>query len=96
MQAGRTPLLRAAERGHMDLVRKLAGQYDGDIFHKMKVCMEALLLGMHTRVHTCTVTFIITHSQTAPELPECPPLGSLQRPSTCPAVPLSHVWRQYA
>ena len=37
VQSGRTPLLIAAEKGHIDLVRKLAGQYDGDFFHKMKV-----------------------------------------------------------
>ena len=37
IQDGRTPLLLAAERGHTDLVRQLAGHYEGDIFHKMKV-----------------------------------------------------------
>ena len=38
VQDGRTPLLRAAERGHTDLVKHLARHYEGDIFHKMEVC----------------------------------------------------------
>ena len=37
MQDGMTPLLLAAEGGHTDLVRLLAGRYEGDIFCKMKV-----------------------------------------------------------
>ena len=37
VQDGRTPLLRAAERGHTDLVKHVATHYEGDIFHKMKV-----------------------------------------------------------
>ena len=36
-QDGRTPLLIAAEKGYTDFVRTLSGQYDGDIFHNMKV-----------------------------------------------------------
>ena len=37
VQDGRTPLLRAAERGHTDLVKHLARHYEGDIFRKMEV-----------------------------------------------------------
>lgn len=37
IQDGRTPLLLAAEGGHTALVRLLAGRYEADIFHRMKV-----------------------------------------------------------
>ena len=60
VQNGRTPLLIAAEKGHVELVRKLTGQYDGDIFHKMMVriwkycCYICKHLHLHTHVHSFT------------------------------------------
>ena len=91
MQDGKTPLLLAAEKGHIDLVKKLAEQYEGDVFRKVKVCVGGFLLHMCKcmTVHTCPTL-------SPPEFSERPPLGSLQRPPTCPAVPLSHIWRQSA
>ena len=53
VQDGRTPLLRAAERGHADLVRLLAGHYGGDVFHKLKV-------------HIVYTGFYHTHSHSNP------------------------------
>ena len=71
VQDGRTPLLLAAERGHTDLVRKLAGQYEGDIFHKMKVCIWIQSHPhthphphTHTHTHTPPHTHTHTHTQT--------------------------------
>ena len=73
MQGGRTPLLIAAEKGYIELVRKLAGQYDGDIFHTMKVrtYMEVLLLYMyskylHLHAHACSLSrsYALSHVHT--------------------------------
>ena len=61
VQSGRTPILIAAENGHTDLVRKLAGQYDGDIFHRMKVrIMEVLLIYRHLHLHTHDPSVTVT------------------------------------
>ena len=50
-QNGRTPLLLAAERGHTELVRMLAGQYEGEIFHEMKV-QNYFVNHAHTCIHS--------------------------------------------
>ena len=60
VQDGRTPLLLAAERGHADLVRLLAGHYGGDIFHTTKV---QIILFYHT--HTLALTTLSTHACTS-------------------------------
>ena len=96
VQDGSTPLLLAAEGGHADLVRLLAGHYEGDIFRTTKVQL-ILLHGFLSHTHTRS-----NHAQhtrmylSPPELPECAPLGSLQGSLACPSVPLSHVRRQSA
>ena len=51
VQDGSTPLLLAAERGHADLVKFLAGHYEGDIFHTTKVQM-ILLHGFQSHTHS--------------------------------------------
>ena len=55
-------------------------------FEEGLLCNHAHL---NTHDHAVTVTPTSPPSQTPQELPECPPPGSLQRPPTCPAVPLS-------
>ena len=67
VQDGRTPLLLAAEGGHADLVRLLAGHY-GDIFHTTKVqliLLHGFLSHTHSRSnHTQSSTHIPLSSRT--------------------------------
>ena len=63
-QDGRTPILIAAEKGYTDFVRTLSAQYDGDVFHNMKVhIIIGRLPAKHLHIYAYTITSHISHNK---------------------------------